>query len=191
MDFETMQKLRESIRRFGCVLNLVVRAIENDRYEVLSGNQRLRLLREMGFIHAPCFIVRLDDARARLLAQALNQIHGADDIGLRAELFKEVLQTIPESEVLSILPESLSSLRSLTSIGQQNMAAYLQNWEQAKATRLRTMQFRLTSSQEILVEQVLAKIIPLVKGYGNNPNTRGTALFYLCQKFLERSNCNE
>jgi ParB family chromosome partitioning protein len=191
MDFDTMQKLRESIRRFGCVHNLVVRETGNDIFEVLSGNQRLKLLREMGFTCAPCFIVSLDDARARLLAQALNQIHGADNLGLRAELVKEVLRTIPESEVLSILPESVLSLKSLTSIGQQDMAAYLQNWEQAKATRLRTMQFRLTSSQEVLVEQALAKVIPLAKRQGNNPNTRGAALVILCQEFLDRSTNDE
>ena len=191
MDAKTMLKLKESIQRFGFVHALVVRPIGNENYETISGNQRLKLLKEMGFTHVPCFIVNLDDAHARLLCQALNHIHGADDISLRGELIKDVLQAIPESEVLSILPETVLSLKSLTSIGQEDMAAYLQNWERAKATRLNTLQFRLSSSQQSLVEEALSKVMPMVSKAGNNPNTRGNALFLLCQKFLERSRNNE
>ena len=191
MDPKAMLRLKESIQRFGLVQALVVRAIGNENYETIGGNMRLKLLKEMGFTHAPCFIVTLDDSHARLLGQVLNHLHGIDAISLRGELIKEVLQTIPESEVLSMLPETVVSLQSLTSIGQQDMASYLQNWERAKATRLNTMQFRLSSSQQSLVEEALSKVMPMVSQAVNNPNTRGNALFLLCQKFLERSINNE
>ena len=70
--------LRSSISKYGLVQNLVVRRI-GDKYEVLSGNQRLKLLREFNVKIVPGVIVDLDDAHARLLAQALNHIHGDDD----------------------------------------------------------------------------------------------------------------
>ena len=63
-----------------------------------------------------------DDAQARLLAQALNRIHGADDLGLRAELLRQVLKTVPETEILSLLPETKGSLSALTSMNQDTMA---------------------------------------------------------------------
>ncbi len=61
----------------------MVRPIGNERYEVLAGNQRLRVLRELDVDSVHCVVVGLDDADARLLAQALNRIHGDDDLGLR------------------------------------------------------------------------------------------------------------
>jgi hypothetical protein len=47
-------KLRRSISEFGVVQNLVVRPHPDGsgRFEVLSGNQRLRVYRELGFARA-------------------------------------------------------------------------------------------------------------------------------------------
>src|SRR5688572_30617065 len=83
---DMLARLRESLERYGVVENLVVRPLPNHLFEVLSGNQRLRVLGEMGCTNAPCVVVDLDDAQAKLLAQALNRIQGEDDLGLKAEL---------------------------------------------------------------------------------------------------------
>ena len=84
MEPAVQARLRTSVSRFGLVVNLVVRPLDDDSYEVLSGNQRLHLLQELDYANVPCVVVDLDDASARLLAQALNRIHGEDDLGLRA-----------------------------------------------------------------------------------------------------------
>ena len=80
MDEAMLGRLKESIGRFGMVQNLVARAMGDGTYEVLSGNQRLRVLREMGIMSVPCVLVKVDDARARLLAQALNRVQGRTGI---------------------------------------------------------------------------------------------------------------
>ena len=100
MDDSAISRLDRSIDRFGLVQNLVVRPVGGGEYEVLAGNQRLQILRQTGALEVPCVVVELGDAEARLLCQALNRIHGADDLGLRAELVREVLEAMPEEEVL-------------------------------------------------------------------------------------------
>jgi ParB family chromosome partitioning protein len=181
-----LQRLRASIRQFGFVQNLVVRRL-GDVYEVLSGNQRLKLLREFNVSKVPCVIVILDDAHARLFAQALNHIHGDDDLGLRAELIREVLKTIPEGDVLKILPDTMVGLKGMATLGQEKMAGYLQNWEKARAVRLRNLLFKLTSEQLPTIETAIERILPEARRQqGVSPNSRGTALYLICKSYLEK-----
>jgi ParB family transcriptional regulator, chromosome partitioning protein len=186
MDEATFSRLRKSIQEYGLVQNLVVRPMDQDKYEVLSGNQRLRVLKEKGLSPVPCVVVDLDDARARLLAQALNHLHGEDDLKLKSELVKNILKTLPEEDVLAILLDTKFDLAALSSMGQENLATYLQNWDRARSKRLRNLQFRLTEEQLELVQKVLNKFINSANRLqSNNPNLRGKALYLLCQLFLK------
>ena len=188
IDAAMLQRLRSSISRYGLIQNLVVRRIDNG-YEVLSGNQRLKLLREFNLSKVPCVIVDLDDGHARLLTQVLNHTHGSDDLGLRAELLREVLQVIPEQEVMSVLPDTMGGLAGIGAINQETMTGYLQNWEKARAARLRNLLFKLTPHQLQTVEAAVAQMLPEARLQpGINPNTRGTALYLLCKSFLDKEN---
>jgi len=91
MDEAMTSRLKESISRYGLVEPLVARPIDNGQYEVLSGNQRLRVMEEMSLKTIPCVVVNLDDTKAMLLAQALNGLRGEDDLALKGALLKEVL----------------------------------------------------------------------------------------------------
>lgn len=118
VDAATLARIRRSIETFGIVENLVVRPLytgESDtgRYEVLSGNHRLRLYRELGLAAAPCHVVFLEDAEARLLAQVLNRTRGEDDPEAYARLLREILADIPTGDVLSFLPETYETLEEL------------------------------------------------------------------------------
>jgi len=151
MDQRMLSRLRESIRRFGLVGILVVRLILGDLFEVLSGNQRLSILREMGYTVIPCIVVELDDGPAKLLAQALNHISGEDDLGLRAELLRDILLSITQEDILGILPETIQGLSALSALGQEDLAAYLRVWQGAQNARLERMQFQLTAGQKRVV----------------------------------------
>jgi ParB family chromosome partitioning protein len=188
VDKSMMQRLRTSIGKYGLVQNLVVRQIANG-YEVLSGNHRLRLLRELDIKRVPCAVVDVDDAHARLLAQALNHIHGDDDLGLRAELIREVLQVLPEEEVLAVLPDTMDGLKWMANLGQETVAGYLQNWEKARAVRLRNLIFKLTQEQLQSVEKAIDQMLPEAKRQqGISPNARGTALYLICKSFVDKEN---
>ncbi len=180
------KRLKESVIRFDVLRFLVVRSIGAGVYEVLAGNKLLGILREMGRPRALCAVVEVGDTHARLLAQALNHIHGEDDLGLRAEVMRDVLASIPEEEVRSLLPETAGSLKALTSLGQQDMASHVRAWQQAQEARLYHLTFQLTKEELALVEQALDKAAREVRGpKGDNPNSRGRALALICRFYLE------
>jgi len=187
MDETMMSRLRESISKYGLVEPLVVRKIDEKRYEVLSGNQRLKVLEEMGFETVPCVIVEFDDIHARLLAQVLNGLRGEDDLALKGALLKEILSSVSEDEVLSLLPETTESLKSLSLINEMDLAEHLKAWEEAQVARLRHMQLQFTNKQLETVEEAVSLVIHEAKENGfDNPNTRGNAVFLLCKFYLER-----
>ena len=192
MDDAMLARLRNSIQRFGLVTPLVVRKIAENCFETVGGAQRLATIKELAYATAPCVIVDADDGEARLLAQALNHIAGEDNPGLRGEVLRCILETVPESEVAGLLPGSWERLKDLTQIGQEDMAAYLNSRLQTQGARLEHMVFQLSREQLDLVRTALRRASGLTQGLkGQNPNHRGNALAAICKKFLEGGNCNE
>lgn len=185
MDQPMLDHLRCSIQRFGFVTPLVVRLVDDDRYETIGGAQRLSILKEMGVSAAPCVVVTADNTEARLLGQTLNHVAGSDNLGLRAQVLRDVLDSLPQQEVLDLLPETSASLEALTSVGHQSIAQALRNWEQIQKAKLRHLGFRLTDGQLKVVEEVLEQLNPLIVVDQGNPNRRGMALHLLCVRFLE------
>jgi DNA modification methylase len=103
---DVLDKVRRSIAEFGVVENLVARPRPEGGYEVISGNHRLGIYREMGLTRAPVHVLEVDDAHARVLAQTLNRTRGQDDAEAYAQLLTDVLAEMDMDEVLSFLPES-------------------------------------------------------------------------------------
>jgi ParB family chromosome partitioning protein len=101
-------------------------------------------------------------------------------------LISEVLRSIPEQEVTSILPNTIAALKGIASLNQETMANYLQNWERARAARLRNLLFKLTDEQLQTVESAINSILPEARRHqGISPNTRGTALFLICKSYMK------
>ncbi|MDD5605143.1 MAG: ParB N-terminal domain-containing protein [Dehalococcoidales bacterium] len=185
MEEAIVARLKSSLARYGMVEPLVVRPI-SDYYEILGGNQRFKLISEIGLDPVPCVIVDLDDTQAKILAQALNGLHGEDDLGLKAKILTEALQTISPKELISILPETADSLKSLSQINEIDMAEHLQAWNKAQKGKLRHLQVQLTSDQMAVVEKALNLILPEVKaGEASSPNLRGCGIYLICKSFLE------
>ncbi len=184
-DDATLRRLGASLQRFGVVVPLVVRSIGGS-YEVLSGNQRLRVLREQGAATVPCVEVVADDARARLLTQALNAIHGEDDLNRKAALVRDLLKTMPAEEVAAILTDTVQAMHGLASIREASPTALgdqLSAWSHAQqacaAVRLHVTSFPFSDAQKEVVERAVAHALPRVAGT-EALNRRALALVAIC-----------
>ncbi len=110
---KVLAKVRRSIEEFGLVENLVARPhpTRSGDLEVLSGNHRLEVIRDLGFETAPVVVVDLGEADARLLAQTLNRTRGEDDDpAAYAALLEVVLAEVGVGRAVELLPETESSI---------------------------------------------------------------------------------
>lgn len=181
---EMAQKLRNSLEKYGQVENLVVRPVGSGMYEVIGGNHRLRILTDSGVSLAPCVVVDVTDSDARLLAQALNRVQGEDDIGLKAELLRDILGSMTREEALSILPESAATLRELETLGQDDLADQLKRWEAARSARLRNVTLSFSEAQLEVFERAVSMARRSMSGRADNPNARSNAVFEICASYV-------
>lgn len=184
MDAQMRSRLSRSIQRFGLVVPVVVRRLGDDTYETIGGAQRLEVLREIGAAIVPSVVVEADDIDARLLSQALNHIAGEDDLGLRAEVIRYLLDAVPQDELQGILPDSADELRALASMGETDLAEHLEAWQRAQAARLRHLQLQLTESQLEVVVEALEHAMARCSANDGNPNRRGNAMVAICRAYL-------
>ena len=127
------------------------------------------------------------DNQASFNAALSEPFRSAASTSQKAELLREVLSSLDEDYVLEVLPESRESLHELASLGQADLAAHLQAWQAAQSARLKHLQFQLLPSQLAVVEEALRQLLPIAReSKGDNPNTRGTALYLLCSGYLKR-----
>ena len=184
MDPDMHSRLTRSLERFGNVCPLVVRSIDDVRYETVGGAQRFMALREMGFESVPCVIVTADDAEARLLAEVLNHVVGSDDFGKRAESLRHILESVPQDEVLGLLPETAESLKALSSITPSSLADHMRAWEAGRGARLKHVTLQVTAEQLPEVEEAFALALEQIPPDSTNPNKRGNAFHHICVAYL-------
>lgn len=138
----TLAKIRTSIETFGIVENLVVRPLEQHTrgltaeavadipvtqpvpppttetvYEVVSGNHRLQLYRELGIDPAPCHITTLDTGMAIILGEALNHVRGNNDADAYNAAIRRALQTVDADQITGLINESRETLAKLMGHG--------------------------------------------------------------------------
>ena len=95
---DEMNNLKESIERIGLQNAIVVRKKENDRYEILSGNNRVRVFKELNKESIPARVVECNDDKAELIMidsnivqrNELSVMERAKAYKLKQELMKKV-----------------------------------------------------------------------------------------------------
>ena len=122
---------------------------------------------------------------AAWLAQALNAIYGADDLGRKAALVRDLLAALPAEEVAAILPESIDALQGLARLGAEpgSLAENIRAWAAAQGVRLERVSFPLTPEQREVIEAAITRALPGLPS-GEAPNRRALALVTICQAWL-------
>lgn len=103
-----MESLKSSIKRDGFCVPVLVRPIEDDRYEIISGNHRVMAAKEIGVENIPCVLSDMTDSDAMRLAVNLNTIHGEPNPELLAPFLAELdEQTLAQIHVEKDMMEEL------------------------------------------------------------------------------------
>ena len=69
---EELRELADSISQFGVLQPLTVRRLENNVYELVAGERRLRASRLAGLSEVPCILLEADEKQSSLIALVEN-----------------------------------------------------------------------------------------------------------------------
>jgi len=85
----TLDDLRSEIQKDGLLSDLVARK-QGDSYELIDGERRWRILKELGWKTVPVRVIDADDAKSRLSIYKLNKIRENYTIEEEARYFKRL-----------------------------------------------------------------------------------------------------
>ncbi|MBR2454498.1 MAG: ParB/RepB/Spo0J family partition protein [Clostridia bacterium] len=89
-DYDELEGLAQSIRANGILQPLIVRALENGKYELVAGERRLRAARLTGLTKVPCIVSEISETDSAIFAVLEN-------------LQRQDLDYFEEAEALAIL----------------------------------------------------------------------------------------
>jgi ParB family chromosome partitioning protein len=73
-DAEALEELKKSILENGLIQPITVRRIENNKYELISGERRLRACKEIGIKEIPAYIIKVETKEAMLALSLIENI---------------------------------------------------------------------------------------------------------------------
>lgn len=107
MDDAMLAREKASIEKFGFLTTLLVRDLDDGEREIIDGEHRWRVARELGMEELPCWSVgKVSDLVAKELTLALREIHGEHDPARVQEILRDIAKSDPTANLRSILPYS-------------------------------------------------------------------------------------
>jgi len=86
-----LEDIRESIQRDGILISLAVRK-KDGYYELIDGERRLRLAKELGYKTVPCDVIDIDDVMARRMIYKVNKARKDYTPEEEATFFKKLVE---------------------------------------------------------------------------------------------------
>jgi len=109
----TKEKLKENIKRNGQIENILVRQLGTGFYEVVNGNHRFDVLKELNFETAVCYdLGKISQPMAMRVAIETNETKFDTDHILLAERIKEITEEFDVSDLALTLPYDEKELQS-------------------------------------------------------------------------------
>lgn len=109
MSDDDRQRLRRSLQEFGQVQDLVVNIHSGDHI-VVGGNQRLIVMRELGWTEAKVTLVDLDPVKEKALNLALNKIGGEFDRSLLTNILADLLNSSIDIDLTGFTSEEVDGM---------------------------------------------------------------------------------
>lgn len=110
---EVKEKLRENIKRNGLIENLIVRELDTGFFEVVNGNHRFDVIKELGSESVMCFNLGVvSQAQAMRIAIETNETKFAPDNLKLAESLKEIGLEFSLDDLEKTMPFSKEELEN-------------------------------------------------------------------------------
>lgn len=116
MPEELLAKLADHVERTGRYPPVIVRRLDEHRYQILDGHHRVMALRRLRRIHATCVIWDVDDDEALVLLATLNRLQGKDDPYKRGDLLASLREHHGTREMSAMLPERPAQVEALMAL---------------------------------------------------------------------------
>ncbi len=117
-DNEKIEALKKSIEQDGLLQPIVVRPMQDGRYQLIAGECRYRALKELGHTTVPSVVLEADDSKALDLALLENEVRSELTPLEKAEAIEEYKarhsSTYEEiAQILGMKPSNVSNITSL------------------------------------------------------------------------------
>lgn len=177
-DYEELEGLASSIRSNGLLQPVNVRPLEDGKFELISGERRLRAARMVGLTKLPCIVMNVNDEQSALFAlienvqrqnldffeeavalEKLMSFHGLSQDELSKKLGKAP-STISNKLRLLRLPEDMRYKISCAGLSERHARALLtlpDNPARGKALDIITQRHLTVSETEKLIADMLKK----------------------------------
>ena len=180
---ELLGKLRAAIAERGMLGTLLVRPRE-DHFEVVDGEHRLRIARELGLTEVPCLVVPLSDTEAKIKTLQLNGLRGENDPELLARLLLDLSLDFDMEKLAKELPYDRLDIESsleLLELKDGRGAAGAIEERMAEENRREIFAAVVTPEERAVIEGAISQW-HLRQG----ACLPGSALARICQAFLDR-----
>ena len=111
-------KLARELGEHGFAAPIVVRP-QGEGYEIVDGEHRWRVARELGLSEVPCVIAEAGDTEARIKTLQFNGLRGDNDPEELAALLAELGEDLTPAELAELLPWSEDEVRQLAELADR------------------------------------------------------------------------
>jgi ParB-like chromosome segregation protein Spo0J len=184
MPGELKAKLAANIHVSGRYPPLIVRPLDDGRFQIMDGHQRADVLRELGETTAVCYLWPASDEEALLLLATLNRLEGQDIPGRRAALIAELQAYNSLAELARLLPEDEGQLEATLQLIDLDVDGLLARLtaeaDRATGEGPQLFTFAVDAEDAPTVEAAIARAAATLSGH----NCRGRALVIVVRSYL-------
>lgn len=155
---EKFDQVRRTIDKFGMIKAVIVRTIDKDRYEIVDGEHRWKILTEMGSKIIPVRdLGEVDKKTAIELTQVSNLIHGHIDFFRLSDLFCQVDGFTPE-QMAEMVPYTSDEIRTMIESTQRIYGDFDFNDDESKTSDYSTMVFRVPHEESGAIQDKMEEL---------------------------------